>query len=82
MAVNVAPERADAVEVAPALDVEQIDPLGALDDQGLRCHPVRHRRERVPEMGVVPVSQSSGRWGVHIDDIQRIDPQMTQMDAD
>ena len=58
MAVDVAPERADAVEVATALDVEQVDALAAVDDQRVGRRPVGQRRERVPEVGAGPSSRS------------------------
>ena len=50
VAVDVAPERRDAVDVAPAVDVDQVGALGALDDERLLLHPAALLGERVPEM--------------------------------
>jgi hypothetical protein len=51
--VHVAPERRHAVDVAPPVDVDEVGPLGALDDQRLLVLPPSLLRERVPEMGAV-----------------------------
>ena len=53
VAVDVAPERGDAVEVAAPLGVDQLGALGALDHQRLLRHPVALLRERVPEVIVI-----------------------------
>ena len=53
MAVDVAPERADAVDVAVAVPVDQVGALGALDDERLLVQPALLLGERMPEMIVV-----------------------------
>src|SRR3954451_22357246 len=54
MAVDVAPERRDAVDVATAFGVDQRRPLGALDDDRLLVDPALLLRERGPDVaGVV-----------------------------
>ena len=50
MAVDVAPERGDAVEVAAALGVDQVGALGPLDHQRLFLAPGLLLGERVPEV--------------------------------
>ena len=50
MAVDVAPERGDAVEVAPSLGVDQVAALAALDHQRLFLAPALLLGERVPEV--------------------------------
>ena len=50
MAVDVAPERGDAVDVAPALAVDQVAALAALDQQRLFLAPALLLGERVPEV--------------------------------
>ena len=46
VAVNVAPQRADAIEVAPAVGVEEEVAVARRDHQRI---PLRHLRERVPQ---------------------------------
>ena len=53
MAVDVAPQRRGAVDVAVAVDVDQVGSLGALDDDGILLHPSALLREGVPEVLVV-----------------------------
>jgi hypothetical protein len=53
VAVHVAPERRHAVDVAAALDVDQVGALGTLDDQRWLLGPASLLGERVPKMGVV-----------------------------
>ncbi len=62
MAVDVAPEGADAIEVAAAVGVEEVDALAAFDDQGVGRQPVGLGREGVPEVGPVP-----GAEGLDVD---------------
>src|ERR1700704_6366668 len=50
VAVDVAPERRDAVDVAAALRVDQLTAVGSLDDDGCFLHPSLLLRERVPEV--------------------------------
>ena len=53
VAVDVAPERGDAVDVAAAVGVDQVGALGALDDQRLLLAPGALLGERMPEVGAV-----------------------------
>ena len=64
VAVDVAPERADAVEVAVPVGVEQVNAVTALDDERLRRRPIRLSGERVPEMGAVPIAEPGPFGGV------------------
>ena len=61
VAVDVAPQRRDAVDVAPALGVDQVGALGALDHERLLAAPVALLGERVPEVAMVEVAD--GRRG-------------------
>ena len=45
------PQRRDAVDVPPALRVEEVGPLPPHDDEGVG--PLPHLRERVPDVGAV-----------------------------
>ena len=53
MAVDVAPERGDAVDVAAPVGVDQVRSLGALDHQRLLLAPAPLLGERVPEVVVI-----------------------------
>src|ERR1051325_10950081 len=53
MAVNIAPERRDSVEIAPAMDVDQIMAFGAIDHTGFFAHPFLHLSKRMPQVGVI-----------------------------
>ena len=53
MAVDVAPERGDAVDVAAAVGVDQVGALGPLDHQRLFLAPALLLGERVPEVVAV-----------------------------
>ena len=55
VAVDVAPQRRDAVDVAVAVGVDQVGALGALDHQRLLALPVELLRERVPEVALIEV---------------------------
>ena len=68
MAVDVAPERGDAVEVAAALAVDQVGALAALDHQRLFLDPALLLGERVPE--VVAIELRGVRWH-RPDDVSR-----------
>ncbi len=57
MPVDVAPQRGDAVDVAPALAVDQLRSLSPLDHQRLFLDPALLLGERVPEMVAVEL-----RW--------------------
>ena len=61
VAVHVAPQRRDPVEVAPAVLVDQLVALGGGDDQRLGREPVAHLRERVPEEAPVEVGGGVAR---------------------
>src|SRR5688572_32440725 len=50
MPVDVAPQRGDAVDVALAVGVDEVDAGAALDHQRLLLLPLALLRERVPEM--------------------------------
>ena len=56
VAVDVAPERGDPVEVAAALGVDQVGALGPLDHQRLFLAPALLLGERVPEVVAVELS--------------------------
>ncbi len=58
--VDVAPERADAVEVTIPVVVEQINAFAALDDQRRPRRPIGLRREGMPEMVAVPRAKRLG----------------------
>jgi hypothetical protein len=53
VAVHVAPERGDTVGVAPALHVDQVGALGAVDDQRVLLDPALLLREGMPEMSAI-----------------------------
>ena len=53
VAVDVDPQRRDAVEVAAPVGVDEPAPLGPLDDQRLRGQPSLHLGERMPDVGLV-----------------------------
>ena len=65
VAEDVAPERRDAVEVAAAIDVDQVIAFAALDQQRLFLAIDGVRRERMPEMGVVDRLQLLARPSHH-----------------
>ena len=54
------PQRRDGVEVAAALDVDQLAALGPLDDDGLVVDVARHLREPVPHHGGIPLTPGPG----------------------
>ena len=60
VAVDVAPQRRDAVDVAAAVGVDQVGALGALDDQRLLALPAPLLRERVPEVAAVVRGEAHG----------------------
>src|SRR5437870_3167182 len=61
MAVDVAPERRDAVDVGVAVEVEEEAPLGTVDDQRAFLRVGLHRRERMPDVIAVPAFQLFAR---------------------
>jgi hypothetical protein len=54
VAVDVAPQRRHAIEVAASRSVDKIVALTALDYERLVGEPVRHLCERMPEILVIP----------------------------
>ena len=52
--VNIDPDGRRAVEILPALGVDEIGPFALLDDQRCFLFPLLHLRERMPEIGMVP----------------------------
>jgi hypothetical protein len=53
MAEEVAPERRDAIEISPAMDIYQIMPFSPLNDARLFTRPLLHLHKRMPEIGPV-----------------------------
>ena len=53
VAVDVAPERRDAVDVASAVRVDQVGSLGTLDHERLLVTPALLLGKRMPEVGVI-----------------------------
>ena len=63
MAVDIAPQAADAVDIGVAVDVEEHAALGALDDQRL---VLGHLGEGVPDQRAVPAFEFfGGGVGIH-----------------
>jgi len=58
MPVDVAPQAAHAVQVSPAIQIEQLAPLRPLDHKRL---VFRHLRERVPNVLAIPSQQFGTR---------------------
>ena len=54
MAVEVAPQRRDAVNIAPAVEVDQVAAFGAVDQERRFLGVSLHRREGVPDVLAVP----------------------------
>jgi hypothetical protein len=53
VAVDVAPERRDPVDVVAPVDVDQLAALGALDDRRVLIGPPLLLRERMPEEAAI-----------------------------
>src|SRR5215475_10969230 len=53
VAVDIAPERRNTVEILAAMHIDQIMALALADDAGLFSHPFLHLGERMPEVSVV-----------------------------
>src|SRR4051794_36017291 len=53
VAMHVAPQRRNAVDVAAAFGVDERRPLGALDDDRLLLDPALLLGERVPDVAVI-----------------------------
>ena len=60
------PERGDRVEVAAAVDVDQLVALGAFDDDRMVVGVGRHLREPVPHDGGVPLHPGLVRHAVNL----------------
>src|SRR5918992_1867520 len=57
MAVDIAPERRNTVQVLSPLDIYQLMTVGPADDAWLFAQPFLHLRERVPEITMVDLLQ-------------------------
>ncbi len=57
MAVDVAPERRDAVDVAPALGVDQVSALAGLDRESVGLTPALLLGEGMPEVPVIELGR-------------------------
>ena len=57
MAVDVAPQRGDAVDVAAALGVDQVRALAGLDREGSDSTPSALLGERMPEVPVIELGR-------------------------
>jgi hypothetical protein len=55
MAMYGHPQGGNTVQIPPAFCVDELEALGALDDQRLAIEPVLHLRERMPQMSVIEV---------------------------
>ena len=53
MAVNIAPQRRNTVQIFPTMIVDQIMAVAAADDHRVLAHPFLHLREWMPKIGVV-----------------------------
>ncbi len=60
VAVDVAPEAGDAVDVAFAGGVDEVKALGPVDDQRGLGSPLPHGGERVPDVAVVEFGKPFG----------------------
>ena len=58
VAVDVAPEAGDAVDVAVAFGVDQVKALGPVNDQRGLITPLAHGGKRVPDVAVVEFCQA------------------------
>jgi hypothetical protein len=53
MAVEIDPDRGDAVQITATIGVLKIDPITSLDDQGSGPDPIALLGERVPEVSAI-----------------------------
>ena len=53
MAVNVAPERRNAVQIFPPVNIDEVMTVAPADNAWVVGHPFLHLGERVPEVSVV-----------------------------
>ena len=60
MAMHVAPQAADAIQIAAPITVDQVHPLRGGNDQRLTGLPQLHGRERMPDMHSVELAQVIG----------------------
>ena len=65
MTVDVAPQRRHPVQVALAIDVDQIVALAAFDNQGFVAQPGPHLGERMPQIVVVRIGEPAIPWRIH-----------------
>src|SRR5437899_9116715 len=61
MAVNVAPQRRNPIDVFPAVKIDQHAPPGALNDNGPLPRIGLHRRKRVPHVIPIPLFELFAR---------------------
>src|SRR5260370_39996338 len=61
MAVNVAPQRGNPIDVFPAVKIDQHAPLGALNDNGPLPRIGLHRRKRMPDVIPIPLFELFAR---------------------
>lgn len=66
VAVDVAPEAGDAVDVAVFLGVDEVDAFGVVDDEGRGLAPLAHGGEGVPEVVVVELGESLGQGMIRV----------------
>jgi hypothetical protein len=53
MAVNIAPQRRNAVQILSTLNIDKIMPLASLNDAQLLSHPLLHLCKRMPQVRMV-----------------------------
>src|SRR5262245_36537878 len=61
VAVDIAPQRRDTIDVPVAVEVLEPAALGALDDEGRLSAVGLHRRERMPDVLAVPLFELLAR---------------------
>ena len=52
--VNIDPDGRRAVEILPALRIDEVGAFALVDDQGLLLLPFLHLRKRMPQIGMIP----------------------------
>src|SRR6185295_15647006 len=63
MAMDIAPQRGHAVQIFPAMIVDQVMTVSAADNHRVFAHPFLHLRERMPEVSMVKPFQLVGVGG-------------------
>ena len=66
MTVHRHPQRRDAVQVAVAVGVDELEAVRALDDQRVVVQPLLHLRERMPQVGAIEVGEVPGTVCGHV----------------